>query len=45
VSKVQESLGKFVIARLRKTTKVRDDGSRSKAVFSLIDFEVPQTLL
>lgn len=45
VSKVQESLGKLVIARLRKTTKVRDDGSRSHAVFSLIDFEVPQTLV
>lgn len=45
VSKVQESLGKLVIARLRKTTKVRDDGSRSHAAFSLMDFEVPQTLV
>jgi hypothetical protein len=45
VAKVQESLGKLVVARLRKTTKVRDDGSRSHAVFALIDFEVPQTLV
>lgn len=45
VARVQESLGKLVIARLRKTTRVRDDGSRTHAVFSLIDFSVPQTLI
>ena len=44
VDAVQASLQKFVLARLKKTTLVRGDGSRGRAAYSLVDFQVPQQL-
>lgn len=45
VDDVQKAVGQFVRARLTKTTRVRDDGSRSHATYALVSFDVPQALV